>query len=96
MSGSFWRIVKEVIEESDILLEILDARFIDETRNKELEQKILESKKALIFVINKCDLGNKAALEREKKKLKNAVFVAAKDHLCTLILYKKILAVANA
>lgn len=96
MSGSFWRIVREVIEESDILLEVLDARFIDETRNKELEQKIFESKKALIFVINKCDLGNKATLEREKKKLKNAVFVSAKDHLGTLILYKKILAVANA
>lgn len=96
MPSSFWEIVKEVILESDILLEVLDARFVDQTRNKELEAKILQEKKALIFVINKCDLAEKNSLEMWKRKLKNSVFVSARGHLGTLILYKKILSVANA
>ena len=36
----FWEIVRDVIDKSDILLEILDSRFIDETRNPEIEDKV--------------------------------------------------------
>lgn len=49
-------IAKEVIAVSDIVLEVLDARFIDETRNKELEDLIKSKGKKLIYVINKVDL----------------------------------------
>ena len=49
-------IVREVISKSDIVLEILDARFIKETRNVELENLIKNKGKKLIYVLNKADL----------------------------------------
>jgi len=51
-------IANNIIEDSDIILEILDARFIQDTRNKELEQKIKNKDKQIIFVINKSDIAN--------------------------------------
>jgi len=51
-------IVMDVIEISDIILEVLDARFIDETRNKELEEYIKKKGKTIIYVINKIDLAD--------------------------------------
>ena len=49
-------IVMPIVMQSDILLEILDARFIQETRNKEIEEKIKERGKVIIYIINKADL----------------------------------------
>ena len=48
--------VKKIIQESDILLEILDARFPEETRNKEMENMIRKQGKKIIYVLNKADL----------------------------------------
>jgi len=49
----------KVIEVSDIVLEILDARFSKEMQNKEIE-KLIESKgKKIIYVLNKSDLTRK-------------------------------------
>lgn len=39
MKKSYWKIVDEVIAESDIILEVIDARFPIESRNEELEDK---------------------------------------------------------
>lgn len=50
------KIVMPVVEQSDILLEILDARFIDETRNKEIEKRIIERGKVIVYILNKIDL----------------------------------------
>ncbi len=47
-----------IIKISDIVLEILDARFIDDTRNKEAENLVRKLGKKLIFVLNKSDLVN--------------------------------------
>ncbi len=49
-------LLKKVIEQSQIILEIIDARFIEETRNKEVEREIMEKNKKIIYVINKSDL----------------------------------------
>lgn len=49
-------IVKEVISMSDIILEVIDARFIEETRNLEYEKIVEEAGKKIIFVVNKSDL----------------------------------------
>jgi len=51
-------IVLKVIKEADILLEILDARFVNETRNKEIESEIIKRRKKLVFILNKVDLVN--------------------------------------
>ena len=37
---SFWRHVKSVIQQSKIIIEVLDARNIEESRNKEIEDKV--------------------------------------------------------
>ena len=49
-------IAESILENSDIILEILDARFIEDTRNLEFEEKINKKNKKIIFVINKADL----------------------------------------
>ena len=92
---SFGRVVYNVIEKSDIILEILDARFIDETRNYMIEHKIENEKKILIHVINKCDFVSQKFLEKEKKHLENCVFVSAKKHLGTKMLKEKIMILAR-
>ena len=56
MKKQFWKIVNTVIDEADVLLEVLDARLIEETSNIEIEKKVFEAKKPLIYVLNKCDL----------------------------------------
>ncbi|MFH1802483.1 MAG: GTPase [archaeon] len=55
-SVAFTKMVQEIIEKSDVVLEILDARFIEKTRNKELEADVRNKNKKLIFVLNKADL----------------------------------------
>jgi hypothetical protein len=49
-------IAEKIIENSDIVLEILDARFSDETRNEKFENKVLARGKILVYVFNKSDL----------------------------------------
>jgi len=89
----FWPVVNEVIKKSDIILEVLDARFVELSRNEEIEEKCANKK--LIIVLNKCDLVLKKDLMKYKKKLKNAVFVSATQRLGTTILKKKILEFAE-
>ena len=64
----FWRVVDDVIYESDVLLEIVDARMPNLTRNKKVENKIQRKRKSFILVLNKCDLITK---EMRKNFLKN-------------------------
>jgi ribosome biogenesis GTPase A len=67
---AFPKLAREVIRISDIILEVLDARFIEETRNPELEEEIKKRDKFLIYVLNKADLVNLAELKR-KTELSN-------------------------
>jgi len=90
--------VKDVISRADIVLEIIDARFPDETRNKEVERDIERAKKPFIFVLNKCDLVPKEILERTKSRLSKiapTVFVSCKDRFGTTMLLHKILEIAH-
>ncbi len=91
----FWRAVNKVIKDSDIVLEVLDARMIDETRNKEIEDKIKKEGKQIIYVINKCDLISQAHAEMKKKELFPCVFISSKERLGTKMLREKILRYAN-
>ncbi len=76
---NFWKIVNHVIRNADVLLMLLDARFVDETRNREIEEKVRSLRKPLIYVITKADLVPKKKLEQCKRSLSPSVFVSAKD-----------------
>ncbi len=77
----FPSLMKKVIRTSDVLLEILDARFIEETRNHEIEAKIEKEGKKIIYVLNKSDLVNKKKKIAEVKKLGlfPYVFISCKE-----------------
>ena len=53
---AYIKILDQVIENSDVILEVLDARDPLICRNLELENKIKNNKKKLILVLNKIDL----------------------------------------
>jgi len=87
--NKFWKVVNGVIEKSDIILEVLDARFVELSRNREIEDKCEDKK--FIFVINKCDLVSKKEMDPWKRKLKNCVFVSATQRFGTSLLKRKII-----
>lgn len=89
--ANFWKVVNNVIKEADVLLEVLDARSVDDTRNIEIENKIEKSGKKLIYVINKCDLIEQNEAEAIKKRLPNSIFMSAVERLGTKKLREKIL-----
>lgn len=95
---SYKLMVKDVIKKADILLEVVDARFPDETRNHEVERNIGRAKKPFIIVLNKCDLVSNEKLEKSKSSLSKiapTVFVSSKDKNGTTMLRHKILEVAS-
>ncbi len=89
--ASFWRHVNGVIDTADIIIEVLDARFPQETRHREIERKIINRKKMILYVINKCDLVDNDKLSTIRKDFNPSVYISSKDHLGTTILKKKIL-----
>ncbi len=94
--ANYWKMVNQVLEDADIVLEVLDSRLIDETRNSEIEKKVEESGKRMLYVVNKCDLVSEDYVRRIKKRLDPCVFVSAKQKLGTIILRKAILQLAKA
>tara|TARA_Y100000310_G_C20596336_1_gene770701 strand:+ start:536 stop:1270 length:735 start_codon:yes stop_codon:yes gene_type:complete len=88
---SFWRHVNKVLKEAEIVIEVLDARMIEETRNKEIESKILHFGKKILYVVTKIDLVNRRGVQRFIRDLHPVVFISSKDKWGTTILKKKIL-----
>ena len=74
------KMVGEIIRISDIVLEVLDARFIEETRNPGIERLIAENGKKIIFVLNKADLIDISELNKSGKlrELEPYVLVSCK------------------
>ncbi|NPA87038.1 MAG: GTPase RsgA [Candidatus Diapherotrites archaeon] len=82
-----------VLSSSDIILEVLDARFPDLTRIPAIERYAKKKGKGLIFVLNKVDLVPKEYAENWKKLLQKeapTVFVSTKKRWGTRILRKTI------
>src|SRR3989344_1320526 len=75
------KLALEVIRISDIILEILDARFIKETRNLELEREITSLEKKIIYILNKVDLVNLEDLKASEilNELKPYVLISCKQ-----------------
>jgi len=76
-----WDLVKRIISESDLVLEILDARLVELSRNEEVERLIKEIGRPMIFVINKSDLVSIEKLKEQTNELKKentVVFISTK------------------
>jgi len=78
--AKFPALADEIVSMSDIIIEVLDSRFINDTRNYELEEQIKKLGKKIIYVFNKSDLVNTREIPKEIiKPLSPRVFVS-----CTL------------
>lgn len=60
----FADILDKLIDSVDVVLEVLDSRFIEETRNQDVEDLFKKKGKRIIYVLNKSDL-----LEKRPKDL---------------------------
>ena len=65
----YWDQIKEIVRESDVVLEILDARAVELSRNEQLEQIIKEAGRPRIYIINKADLVSRKELEKAVTEL---------------------------
>ena len=59
----YWDLIRRIITESDLVLEILDARLVELSRNEKVEELIEEVGKPVIFVVNKSDLVSRESLK---------------------------------
>jgi len=75
----YWKIVKDVINQVDVVLEVCDARMPSLTRNKDVENIAKKAGKKLIIVFNKTDLVSERFVSKLRKKIKDAVFVSCKN-----------------
>ena len=73
--GKYPLLLNKIIEISDIILEILDARFPKEMQNKEIEKLVKDKGKKIIYVLNKSDLTRK-----RDKSFNPRVFVSCKNN----------------
>ena len=92
---SYWDIVDKVIWDSDVILLVLDARLVNETRNREIEEKVRSLGRPLVYVVTKSDLVGKKEAASWKKKLKPCVFVSSREHHGTRKLRDRILIEAS-
>jgi hypothetical protein len=90
--GEFWDIVENVIDHSDFVIEVIDARMPEITRNKFAEDLVESKDKKLIIVANKSDFLSKEAMFLYKKKLGKIpfLFVSIRDRQGVTILKRKI------
>ncbi len=89
-----WRRVRRVLEDTDLVIEVADAREPIETRNRRVEEMSARLGKPIILVLNKCDLVPLDVLEEWKRLLERelpTVFISAKFRLGTrkLMIYIK-------
>jgi ribosome biogenesis GTPase A len=95
MPQNYWRLVNKVIQGSDIILLILDARMPELTRHYEIEAKIKREKKKIIYVLNKSDLVTRESIINMKKEISPCVFVSSKKQQGGTLLFKKIMQITH-
>lgn len=93
---SFWKVTKEVVYNSDVVLIVIDARFPEESFNRELLEKSTWAKKPTIFVLNKSELVTKKFQDiKLPKEMKNYVWFSALKHYGVHQLRKMILSLTK-
>ena len=68
MKKNFWIVVRDLIQKADIVLEVLDARMPELTRNIKLEDCASRMNKPLILVVNKADLVSGTSIQNIRKQ----------------------------
>ncbi|VVB78357.1 GTPase Der [uncultured archaeon] len=89
----YWDLIKRIITESDLVLEVIDARLVELSRNEELEKLIEEIGRPFIFVVNKSDLVNRDKLGEQIKPLLGkapVIFVSNRNKMSYKILLSEI------
>lgn len=92
--------LKRIINESDLVLEVLDARLIELSINEEIENLIKEIGIPSIYVINKSDLVSKKNLKSRLNKLRKKtkskiVYISVKNSRSMKVLLYMIKKVFN-
>ena len=64
----YWRVLEKIIDASDIVLEVIDARMPELSRNIELENLINKKGKDLVIILNKSDLVSEKELRKKFRK----------------------------
>jgi len=94
----FWDIVRDVIEQSDVVIEVLDARMPEQTRNRKVERIVKIARKPLVFAVNKSDL---ITTETQKKyreilqKTAPCLFVSCRNRIGITFLKRKVFEIAK-
>ncbi|MEX2017126.1 MAG: GTPase [Candidatus Pacearchaeota archaeon] len=85
-------LISQIINDADVILEVLDARFIEKTRNKDIEDRIKKTGKKLVYIFNKSDLVDikKIKSSQETNSLKPNLFFSNKDRKSGAILKRMI------
>lgn len=78
---SFWPVVKKVIKESDLVVEVLDSRLPEVSINKELERMVKYHNKLLFRVFTKIDLVSQQRARELEKLYPEALFVSGTKNL---------------
>lgn len=75
----FPALLLKIVDTSDIVLQILDARYINEMRNIEMEELIKKKGKKMVFIFNKSDMVDVAKAKKNPllKELRPYVFTSA-------------------
>lgn len=75
----FPALLLKIVDISDIVLQILDARYINEMRNEVMEELIKKKGKKIIYVFNKSDMVDVAKVKKNTllKELRPYVFTSA-------------------
>lgn len=72
----YWPVVKKVVKNSDIVLEVIDVRFPEMARNATLEKMVSYYGKKLVRVFNKIDIASEDYLRDLRREYKNVFFVS--------------------
>ena len=94
MKKGFFDRVYWIIENSDLLIEVVDSRFPEKTRNRKIEGFVKRKGKELIIVLNKSDLVSKNNADKTKKEIQKefpCVFISSTERQGTRRLRELIL-----